>query len=56
MTTTRRDGAWMGLVIPLVFPVFGYGLVKFGRHLASDEGKYLGDFLRETLDAREKRG
>jgi hypothetical protein len=49
-----RGGAWMGLVIPVALPIFGYCLFKFGSQLARDEARCLTDFLRETLSAGEK--
>jgi hypothetical protein len=56
-----RQGAtgvmlWAGLTIPAVMTVFGIGLVRFGRFLARDEGPFLLDFLRQTLDARSANG
>jgi hypothetical protein len=32
---------------------FGYGLVRFGRHLARDEARFLAEFLARTVEARE---
>lgn len=42
--------AWMGVVIPAVMFAFGFGLVGFGRYLARDEGRFLTNFLMQTLD------
>jgi hypothetical protein len=44
---------WMGLGIPLILPLFGYLLLKFGRFLARDEQRFLTDFLRGTIDAHD---
>ena len=48
----QRQNAWMGIVIPLLMPVFGFGLVRFGRYLARDETRFMKDFLIETLNAQ----
>jgi len=45
---------WLGAFVISVMLIFGYGLVRAGRHLARDEGRYLSDFLIRTLDAREQ--
>jgi|GEM_PF-1959228 len=44
---------WLSLVNPLIFPLFGYGLIRVGRYLARNEYQFLKDFLIQTLDARE---
>lgn len=47
------QNAWLGIVVPPLMLAFGYGLDRFGRHLARDEGRFLTEFLIRTLDARE---
>lgn len=49
------QNSWLGVVIPPVMLAFGYGLIRFGRHLARDEAKFLTDFLIQTLDAHEQK-
>jgi hypothetical protein len=48
-----NGNGWMFLLIPLGMLVFGLALVRFGRFLARDEQRFLTEFLRQTLDARE---
>lgn len=44
------EGWW---VAPGILASFGAALVLVGRYLARDEEKFLIDFLRQTIDARE---
>ena len=37
-----------------VFALFGIGLLCIGRYMARNEKRYLLNFLRETIDARER--
>jgi hypothetical protein len=53
-SSAARGDAWLGLVVPLVLPVFGYALFKTGAYLARDEARFLADFLKQTLNAKEK--
>jgi hypothetical protein len=45
--------SWIGVLAFPAMLAFGYGLVRFGRHLARDEARFLKEFLIRTLDARE---
>ena len=47
----QHENVWMGVVIPPVMLIFGFGLVRFGRYLARDEARFLTDFLVQTLNA-----
>lgn len=44
---------WVGCVVPIIMPVFGIGLVWFGRFLARNEDRFLTEFLVQTLDANK---
>jgi len=48
-----QEETWMGIVVPLVLPLFGVGLVWFCRFLARNEDRFLAEFLIQTLDAKK---
>ena len=50
-SSSQHQNSWMGVVIPPVMLVFGFGLVRFGHYLARDETRFLTDFLLQTLNA-----
>jgi len=52
-TADSTQNVWMGILVPPLMLAFGYGLVRFGRHLARDEERFLRQFLISTLDAHE---
>jgi len=45
--------SWIGVATFPALLTFGLGLVRFGRHLARDEARFLKEFLLTTLEARE---
>jgi hypothetical protein len=62
VVTTLRDGLANGaaqddqillVVVPIMMLCAGAAMVVFGRYLARDDQRFLLDFLRDTIDARE---
>lgn len=51
-STSPQGDVWVGLAVPPAMLLFGYALIRFGRHLAADEGALLADFLAKTVEAR----
>ena len=52
-TGVPLKNAWVGVVFPFVILAFGTGLVRFGRHPARNEGRFLRGFLIKTLNAHQ---
>ena len=50
-SSPRDVGPW--IIVPPLMLVVGVVLVRFGRHLARDEARFLTDFLQEVLSAND---
>jgi hypothetical protein len=52
MVLGAAEGNWIAIPVPLIMLALMFGLVRIGRYAARDEGRFLKDFLIQTLDAQ----
>ena len=52
LTQSTRGNAWVGVIVPIGFVIFGLLLPKFGRWMGRGEEKLMREFLQNTLAAQ----